>query len=91
MENQNLQKQIDELKKEVEALKTRRITQEMILPNVIKTRMVGEGVRFIRSGLAADRPTEGEGTASGSAMYFATDSGLLSIWDGSSWLETTLT
>lgn len=88
--DKDLQQQLDELKKEVEALRNRRIKQEMILPDAIKSRHIGEGVRFIRSGLAADRPTLGEGTAAGSAMFFATDTGVLSIWDGDEWLDTTL-
>jgi len=48
---------------------------------------VGEGVRMVRAGLAADRPTSGEKDG---AVFFATDTGVLSAWDGSAWLDTTL-
>lgn len=40
----------------------------------------------IKRGLAADLP---DGSTHVKA-YFSTDSGVLSIWDGSAWLDTTL-
>lgn len=73
------------------ALEQRRIGQGMIIADQVKQRHLGEGNRFIRSGLAANRPLVGEPVESNSsACYFATDSGVLSIWDGNAWLETTL-
>ena len=48
------------------------------------------GLKGIKFGLAADRPTT-PGTDSHFYAYFATDSGVLSCWDGSAWLTTTLT
>jgi len=90
MDNTNLKKQLEELKKEIEALKQRRISQQMIIPDAIKMRGMGEANRFVRCGLAADRPTIGETSTDSTALYFATDTGLLSIWNGSAWLETTL-
>ena len=88
--DKDIQQQLDELKKEVSELKSRRIRQEMILPGAVKQRHIGEGTRYIRSGLAADRPTSGEEPLQGSAFYFATDTGVLSGWDGSAWLDVTL-
>jgi len=88
--DKDLQQQIDELKKEIADLKSKRIRQEMILPGAVKMRHISEGVRFIRSGLAANIPTSGEEPLQGSAAYFATDTGDLSIWDGSAWLAVTL-
>lgn len=38
------------------------------------------------SGLAASRPTAGTFVGQ---QYFASDSGVLSIWNGSTWLEST--
>jgi hypothetical protein len=86
----NIENRLKKLEQEIEDLKHRRIKQEMILPDAVKQRHIGEGVRFIRSGLYANRPTSGESTASGSALYFATDNGKLSIWDSTQWLEVTL-
>jgi len=83
-------RQIQELKDIVTQLEHSRVSQTNIEPDAVKQRHVGEGVRFIRSGLAADRPTSGEGTTSGSAMYWATDTFVLSIWTGSAWKTTTL-
>ena len=42
--------------------------------------------RIIFTGLAADRP---DGTTE-VLVYFATDTGVLSIWDGSAWVSTAL-
>lgn len=64
------------------------ITQIDYLPDSIKQRHIGEGIRFIRAGLAANRPTSGEKAG---ATYFATDTNFLSIWNGSVWVEIELT
>ena len=63
------------------------IFQNDIFQDVVKQRHIGEGVRFIRSGVAASRPTSGEKEG---AIYFATDTFVLSCWTGSSWKTTTL-
>ena len=63
------------------------IGQFDVLPDAIKQRHIGEGVRFIRAGLAADRPTSGEKEG---AFYYATDTFVLSGWTGSAWKTTTL-
>lgn len=87
----SLEDKIKKLEKEIESLKDKRVHQSDLTPDVVKMRHVGEGVRFIRSGLAADRPTNGEEPLQGAAVYFATDSGVLSIWDGDAWVSETLT
>jgi hypothetical protein len=53
----------------------------------VKAIHIGDGVRMIRAGLAANRPTSGEKAG---ACYFATDSFVLSVWTGSVWKDTTL-
>ena len=63
------------------------IGQFDVLPDIVKQRHVGEGVRFIRSGTAANRPTSGEKAG---AAWFATDTFVLSVWTGSAWKTTTL-
>ena len=72
-------------KKENISKEFRRIHQSDIPPQTIKTRHVEDAV--IKRGLAADLPTEGSQAC---WAYFATDTGELSIWDGSAWLSTTL-
>ena len=63
-----------------------RITQDQIMPGAVKQRHLGEGNRFIRSGLIANRPTTGEPVmANSSAYYYATDQHDLSLWNGKSW------
>jgi len=64
------------------------IGQMDILPDSVKQRHVGEGVRFIRAGLVANRPTTPERDG---AVYYATDEDKLYVGDGSSWLSETLT
>lgn len=63
----------------------RRVWQGSIPPQTIKDRHIDGTI--IKRGVAANRP---DGTTSVSA-YFATDTGVLSIWDGTQWLEVTLT
>lgn len=63
------------------------IGQFDVLPDIIKQRHVGEGIRFIRSGTAANRPTSGEKAG---ACWFATDTFVFSVWTGSAWKTVTL-
>ena len=60
------------------------IFQNDIFPDTIKSRMISEGVRYLRSGVVADRPTEGEQEG---ATFYATDEDKLYMWDGDSWNE----
>ena len=86
-----LTKKVDDLEKEINLLKQKRIGQGDILNDQVKQRAMGEGNRFIRSGLAADRPAVGEPVNSNSsAHYFATDTATLSIWDGTQWVSVGL-
>jgi hypothetical protein len=94
MENQviyNLIQKVARLEDEVRVLKSRRITQTDLMNSCVKSRHVSEGVNYIRSGLAAARPTTGEEPLQGSPIFFATDSNVLSVWNGSAWVTETLT
>lgn len=86
----DLQKQIDQLKEDLLKLQNQRITQSMILPDVIKTRMMGEGNRYITAGLDANLPT-GNSVTGSVVYYFATDTNKLYIWNGTAFKSTTLT
>jgi len=66
----------------------RRIHQMDIASDAVKQRHVGEGVRFIRAGLVASRPTTPEKDG---AVYYATDEDKLYIGDGGAWLEEEFT
>jgi hypothetical protein len=86
-----LEDKFSTLKDRVDFLDDKRVLQADITPNAVKMRHIGEGVRFIRSGISTKRPTDGETCLQGQPLFWATDTGVLSIWDGTQWLETTLT
>lgn len=66
------------------------ITQDALLPSIIKQRHMAEGNRFIRAGKDANLPASGETTlANSTACYFATDTNKLYIWNGT-WKSVTL-
>jgi len=54
-----------------------------IVADSVKTRHIGDGIRFIRSGLAANRPVRGEKPeqSSSTAWYFAYDTNVLSVYN----------
>jgi len=69
------------------ALREVKIRQSNIGNDEVKALHIGDGVRMVRSGTAAKRPTSGERAG---AAYFASDTGVLSMWNGTAWLTTTL-
>lgn len=77
----DLKKRIEKLESEVEKLKTRRISQADVIPDSIKERHVGEGVRFIRTGVTADLPTAGEEPMQGAAIFYDQTTKKLYIWN----------
>lgn len=89
MDTQDLQKQLEDLKKEVEQLKQRRIFQQDIVPDAIRMRAMGEGNRFVMSGLDADKP-EGSTSTDSVTAYFATDTNKWWVFNGTAWKSTTL-
>lgn len=64
------------------------INQHNIPPDMVKERHMGEGIRFIRAGLVANRPTTPERDG---AVYFALDENKLYVGDTGAWLEETFT
>ena len=80
------------LERQIEELRRERITQARILPDVIKQRAMGEGIRFIRGGASGDKPTLGEEPPFSSAIYFDETNNKLWVWNttSSSWVSTTL-
>lgn len=58
-----------------------------IIPGTVQQRHITQNNFLVKFGLSSNRP---DGT-SHVRVYFATDTGVLSMWDGSSWLTTTLT
>lgn len=82
-----LERRLKDLEQEVDRLRQQRVSQTGIIPDQIKMRHIAEGVRYLRSGVAADRPTAGETPLQGSPVYFATDTGILSLWNGNEWIE----
>jgi len=83
---EELQNKIKDLEDRIRTLEGKRIFQQDLMPDVVKMRHIGEGVRFIRSGLATNKPTA-EKPMQGSAVYWATDTGALYLWSGTAWVQ----
>jgi len=64
-----------------------KLLQSDVPPQTIKYRHIEDKV--IVFGLAADRPTDGSDV--GVYAYFATDTNVLSCWNGTAWVSETLT
>lgn len=79
----NDHEQIQDLLRRVKALENKRIYQDDIVSDGVKTRHVGEGVRFIQTGVAADRPTTPAEPPGSAMIYFETDTNKLYIWNPS--------
>lgn len=89
-EIQQLKEQLKDLEDRIRTLEGKRIFQQDLVPDVVKMRHVGEGVRFIRSGLVSKLPTA-EKPMQGSALYWATDTNTLYIYNGTAWVLIPLT
>ena len=87
---EDLKKLLEELKKEIEALKYRRMFQQDYMPQSVKMSTMGEPNAYIRSGLAVDKP-DGAEVTNGTSLYFETDTFKLKIYTGSAWKEIQLT
>lgn len=91
---EDFQKQIDQLQEQIDDLRDQRLRQMDIIPGSVKNRHMGEPNTYVFSGLAASRPASGSkltSTGLGCTMYWAYDTGVLSIWNGTAWLSETLT
>lgn len=76
----------EEIEKLRDEMMAKAIHPSQLTPKLIKQRHIEDVV--IKRGLAANLPSDGG--AVNVLAYFETDTGDLKIWDGSSWLETTL-
>lgn len=76
---------IHQLIKRVEYLERRKIYQQDLTPDCVKQEHVFDSL--IKMGLSTNIP---DGSTKTKA-YFSTDTGELSIWDGTQWLTVTLT
>lgn len=87
-----LKAKLNELEREIDKLKKKRVYQTDIPRDVVKMRHIGEGVRFIQTGLAADRPTTPAEPDSSCMIWFSYDTNVLSVWNTSTnaWKTTTL-
>ena len=87
------QQALDELFKRVALLEQKRIYQQDIANDVVKMKHVGEGVRYIQTGLAADRPTTPAEPSNSCMIWFSYDSNVLSVYNVNtdSWKSVTLT
>lgn len=75
---------IEIVKREIRA----QLKQSDVRPDMIKQRHIGEGVRYIRAGATALKPTSGERVG---AVFFDTTTNKLYIWTGSAWVEEAFT
>lgn len=64
----------------------KRLNKKDIPPGVVTQTAIESNALLIHIGLAADRP---DGSTP-KKCWFATDTGVLSVWDGSAWKTTTL-
>ena len=85
MDEKQIEKIVDE---RVKVILRGVLSQQDIFPDTIKQRHIAEGVRYVRAGVAASRPTSGEKNG---AIFFATDTDELYVWNGTVWVSETLT
>lgn len=95
MDNKDIYELVQNLRQEVESLKQQRVGQQMILPQAIKNRHMGEANTYIYGGLSANRPTRGNTIKAGNTIisisaYFETDTNKLYIWNNTTWKSVTL-
>ena len=83
---------LKELEERIKKLESKRILQQDILPDVVKMRHIGEGVRFIRGGATADKPTSGEEPMQGNAVWYDEGAKKLYVWNrtAEAWESVTL-
>lgn len=84
-------KLFQEIKKELEDLRFRRVFQQDIVPQAVKQRHMGEPNAYISAGLVANRPDPAEVT-SGVSAYYGLDTKKLYVWnvDNNEWDEVQL-
>lgn len=98
MDTQELQKQIEGLKKDIDELKKRirlvdekRVFQQDLVPDAVKMRAMGEANRFVRAGTATNKPTVGEDATDSTAMYYDVTNHKLWVYDSGVWKYASFT
>lgn len=87
MTNEEIVKLVQsEVKKATDALTTKSIHRTQLLPKVVKSANIDGFI--LQKGLEVNLPVS---NSTGIDMYFATDTGILYIFDGTDWLSVTLT
>jgi hypothetical protein len=62
-----------------------RVNQTMIIPGAVKPRHIEVGSALVKFGMADDRPDDG----SVYPVYFAIDTNVMSVYNGTAWKTTT--
>jgi hypothetical protein len=88
MDENYLEQRLQVLENAVAQLVTRRIGKNNIIPGSINQTHLASGCGVIIFDKAANRPTAGSNFI---LAFFATDSHVLSLWDGAAWRTQTLT
>lgn len=87
---EELKKKIEDLERKVQLLEQARMTQEKILPGVVKNRHLGEGNSYVIYGLEADLPP-GNTVTSSTIAYYSSDTNKWWIWNGTAYKSVQLT
>ena len=82
---------LEKLRQDVDLLMQRRLTQVDYTSGSVKQRSMGEANLWVNGGVSTSRPAQPPKTSQGTAIWFSTDTNVLSIWNGVAWKNTTLT
>ena len=85
------EERIQKLEEKVRFLMDKRVGQVDILPDSVKQRHIAEGVRYVRGGVTAGKPTTGESPMQGIPIYVDTTASRVYFWNGSAWKYASLT
>lgn len=90
MTNEQIVAEIQDIKKRLKDFERGRLDQSVFMPNSIKARFIGDGVRIIRAGDSDNLPLVGELKG---AIYFEEDTNKLKVYNATeqAWKEETLT
>jgi len=92
LNNDQLEKMVIDLKKEVGILKNKIVETIQILPKSLNGRQIKDGVLYIQAGTAAEIP-DGEIPSQGVMVYYETDTKKFKVYnrDTEDWDEVSLT
>ncbi len=89
--DKDLQEKLKDLQDQIDQLRMKRIHEHDILPGEIKSKHISEGPKWIRGGTATDKPTVGEPTDNGYAVYLDITNNRIYFYNGSAWKYASLT